>query len=279
LPGCAVYEFLYGKPPSREVRRTDQELLRSAEAQMERRRFDEARKDLQRLMNQYPDSELVSVARLLSAQTLYHDKKYDEAQSEYVRFMELYPQHERLDEAHYYLGLTYFRMADTPDRDQTMTRKALEQFETLLTQMPDSSYVRDARDKSALCRSKLAEKETYVGRFYFDRGHYGAAVGRFRRVLATYPGAGFDDQALYYLGESLWQLEQKDEAREPWTRLIREHSQSEWAEPAARRLGVALVRTGPPKPKGPGPLDRMWDGMKSSWTELGETIKGYQIFK
>lgn len=279
LPGCGVYEFLYGKPPSREVRRTDQDLLRSAEVQMERRRYEEARKDLQRLMNQYPDSELVSVARLTAARTLYFDKKYDEAQSEYLRFLELYPQHERLDEAHYYLGMAYFRLSDTVDRDQSVTRKSLEQFDLLLNQMPDSQYAADAKERREVCRNKLAEKEIYVGRFYFDRGNYGAAVARFRLLLANYAGAGFDDQALYYLGETLWQLEQKDEARAAFTRLVQEHSQSEWAEPAARRLGVALVQTGAPKPKGPGPLTRMWEGMKSTWTELGDTIRDSRIFQ
>ena len=279
LPGCGVYEFLYGKPPSREIRRSDQDLMRSAEAQIERKRYDDARKDLQRLMNQYPDSELVSLARLTAAQTLYHDKKYDEAQSEYLRFMELYPQHDRLDEAHYYLGMTYFRLSDTTDRDQSVTKKALEQFDILLKQMPDSSYVPDAKERILICRRKLAEKEAYVGRFYFDRGNYGAAVGRLRLLLANYSGAEFDDVALYFLGESLWQLEQKDEAREAFARVVQDHSQSEWAEPAARRLGVALVRSGPPKPKGPGPMDRMWEGMKNSWVEMGESIKGYQIFR
>ncbi len=279
LSGCALYDFLYGKPPSREMRRSDEELLRSAQVQMERKRWDEARKDLQRLMNQYPDSELVSQARLTAARTLYHDKKYDEAQSEYLRFMELYPQHDRLDEAHYYLGMTYYRLSDTPDRDQSVTKKALEQFDIVIKQMPDSTYIADAKERILICRHKLAEKEAYVGRFYYSRGNYGAAVGRFRLLLASYSDAGFDDLALYFLGESLWQLEQKDEARQALARVVQDHSQSEWAAPAARRLGVALVRTGAPKPKGPGPLDRMWDGMKETWTELGESMRSYQIFR
>ena len=64
LPGCAAYEYLYGKSSSREAQRSDQDLLRSAEIQLQRRRYEEARKDLQRLMNQHPDSDLISTARL-----------------------------------------------------------------------------------------------------------------------------------------------------------------------------------------------------------------------
>ncbi len=279
LQGCAIYEYLYGQAPRRESQRTDQDLLRSAEGQIQRRRYDEAHKDLQRLMNQYPESEFLALARLTSARALYLAKKYDEARAEYQRFLDLHPQHERSDEAHYHMGMAYFRQADAPDRDQTFTRKALEEFDLLLSQMPDSQYAPDARERRSLARKKLAEKELYVGIFYFNQGRYAAAVGRFSNLLAQYRGAGFDDQALYYLGESLWQLEQKDQGRVAFQRVVQDHSQSEWAAPAAARLAITLVRTGPPKPKGPGPVDRLWEGLKETWNELADTVKDYQIFR
>jgi len=278
LQGCGIYEYLYGGPARREGQRSDQELLRTAEVAMDRRNYEDARKDLQRLMNQYPDSELVTSARLGTAKSLYLEKKYEEARAEYQRFLDLHPQHERADEAYYYLAMSYFRQADTPDRDQTFTRKALDGFELILNQMPDSQYAPDARERRVQCRRKLAEKELYVGTFYFGRGNYAAAVGRFNNLLSQYPGAGFDDAALYYLGESLWQLEQKDQARAAFQRVVQEHSQSEWAPQAAARLGATLVRIGPPKPKGPGPIDRMWEGLKETWDKLPETIKGYKVF-
>ncbi|HEX9900060.1 MAG TPA: outer membrane protein assembly factor BamD [Candidatus Methylomirabilis sp.] len=279
LSGCGIYEYVYGRPPQRETQRTDQDLLRSAEAQLQRHRYEEARKDLQRLMNQYPESDLLTAARLASARSLYLDKKYDEARAEYQRFLELHPQHERSDEAHYYLGMAYFRQADSPDRDQTFSKKALEHFDVLITQMPDSQYAPDVRDRRMQARRKLAEKEVYIGTFYFDRENYAAAAGRFSALLAQYSGAGLDDVALYYLGESLWRLEQKDAARAAFQRVVQDHSQSEWAPPSAQRLGVTLVRTGPPKPKGPGPVDHLWQGLRETWEELADTVKGYQIFR
>jgi outer membrane protein assembly factor BamD len=246
---------------------------------MDRRNYEDARKDLQRLMNQYPDSELVTLARLGSAKALYMGKKYEEARAEYQRFLDLHPQHERADEAHYYLAMSYFRQTDSPDRDQTFTRKALDEFELLINQMPDSQYTPDARGRRVECRRKLAEKELYVGTFYFNRDNYTAAVARFNSLLVQYPGAGFDDVALYYLGESLWKLEQMDEARAAFQRVVQEYSQSEWAPRAAARLSVTLVRTGPPRPKGPGPMERMWEGLKVTWDELLDTMKDYKIFQ
>ena len=279
VQGCAVYDFLYGKPPRRTAQQSDQELMRSAEQQLQRGRYDDARQDYQRLMNQYPDSDLVAMARLGTARALYQDKKYDEARTEYQRFLELHPQNERADEAHYYLGMAYVRSADAPDRDQTYTRRGLEEFELLVRQMPDSQYVPDARAQIVTARRKLAEKELYVGRFYYDRSNYAAAVGRFKSVLAHGNATGLEDQALYFLGDSLWQLEQKEEARVAFRQLVQDYSQSEWAPAAASRIDTPLVRVGPPMPSGPGIFARMGQALRETWNELGDTVKSYRLFQ
>jgi outer membrane protein assembly factor BamD len=279
LQGCAIYDKIYGTPPRRESAQSDQALLRSAESDIQQKRYDDARKNLQRLMNQYPDSELVTSARLALAKALYLDKKYEEARTEYQRFLELHPQSDRADEAHYYLGMAYFRMADTPDRDQTATQKALEEFDIVLKQFPDSQYVSDSQQRAVAARKKLAEKEVYVAVFYFSRGNYSAAAARAAGALQRYPGSEFEDQALYYLGESLWRLEQKDEARVAFQRLVQDHSQSEWAPAAAARLSTALVRTGQPKPPGPGMWDQMKQAMQETWEELADTVRSYQFLR
>jgi outer membrane protein assembly factor BamD len=279
VQGCAIYDKLYGAPTRRDSAQSDQALLQSAEADIQRKRYEDARKNLQRLMNQYPDSELVTAARLALAKALYLDKKYEEARTEYQRFLELHPQSDRADEAHYYLGMTYFRMADTPDRDQTATLKALEEFTLVIKQMPDSPFVPDAQQRATLARKKLAEKEVYIAVFYFNRGNYAAAAARAAGALQRYPGSEFEDSALYYLGESLWRLEQKDEARVAFQRLVQDHSQSEWAPSAAARLATALVRTGQPKPPGPGMWDQMKQAMQETWEELSDTVRSYQFLR
>lgn len=280
LSGCAIYDFLYGAPTSRSTaRRSDQDLLRSAEANIQGRRYEDARKDAQALLNQYPESELQAAARLTAGRAFYLDRKYDEAKAEFQRFLELYPQSDRVDEAHYYLGMTNFRQTDTADRDQSYTKKALEEFDILITQMPDSQFVADAREKRAICRRKLAERELYVGQFYFGRDQYNAAAGRFATLLREYGEAGLDDQALYYLGESLWRLEQRDAARAAFQRLVEEHSQSPLAQAAADRIDMVLVKTGAPPPEGPGFISRVWQGMKETWEEFTGTVKDYRVFQ
>ena len=280
LTGCAFYDYLYGTPtPRTTTGGSDESLLRAAEGNMQRQQYAQARQNLQRLLNQYPDSELATAARLALARAFYEDRKYDEARNEYQRFLELHPQNERADEAVYYLGMCYFKQSETIDRDQTASRRALEQFQILMKQMPDSQYVPDARERATAMQRKLVQHDLYVAQYYFERGGYDAAVLRCQRILAEFPGNEGEDQALYLLGESLWQLEQKTEARPAFQKLVDQYSQSDYAPQAADRLGVVLVKTGPPKPPGPSLWQRMSQGMKETWDEFLDTARTYSVFR
>ncbi len=240
--------------PSRrlEVERSDSDLLYAAERHLRQKQYDEARESLQRLINRFPDSEHVPVARLGLGRAYYLDEKFDEARAEYLRFIEFFPQHERVDEAYYFLGMAYYQEMKPADRDQTSTHKALEAFDAVTVRMSDSPYAEDARTRALQCRERLAAHEIDVGIFYYRNIMYGAALRRFRGVLKRYPGASRRDTAVYYLGESLWELGQIEEAREAWGRLLREFPSSSHAPAAARRLGGALTSPLPDPEKAPG---------------------------
>ena len=248
---------------------SDQELLQNAETELKGKKYEDARQSLQRLINQYPDSELVAEARLRSAKALFDQERYEEARAEYQRFLELFPEHERIDEARYYIGLSHFRQLEGVDRDQSSAQHALSQFQTLLKTMPDSTYAEDAAVKVAICRHRLAEKEMYVGGFYFQRAQYGAAVNRFNTVLKDYAGIGLDDGALYYKGEALWRLEQREASAQTFQRIVREFPESPFAPQAASRLGVVLVKPVRPKVEDTRPWS---ERVKSWWSEVVRSL-------
>ena len=169
-----------------------------------------------------------------TARSAFEKGEYREARGLYLGFLNLFPHHPLGEEAHYFLGLSYFNEMRDVDRDQSFTRKALQHFQAVL-QKPDSPYAADVRAKIVLCRRRLAEKEIYVGAFYLKRGHYNAALGRFDTVLNNYYGIGLGDQALFYKAVTLWRLKRQEEARVVFLRL-QEHSGSTVAQEAAGRL-------------------------------------------
>lgn len=241
VSGCATLDFFSPKQVEAPGG-SDRELMSLADTAFALKKYDDGRKHLQRLINQFPESELVPTARLIVGRTYFDEKRYDEARAEYQRFIELFPQHEQLDEAQYYTALSYFRQIEKVDRDQTMTRKAVKEFRTLISEYRSSQFVPDAQAMLTESQRQLANRELFVGKFYFHRAAYGAAISRFESVLKEFPGFEYDDQALYYLGESLWELEQKEPAKAAFQRLIAEFPDSDMTPQAAKRIGVAFVQ-------------------------------------
>ncbi|MGH7369870.1 MAG: outer membrane protein assembly factor BamD [Candidatus Methylomirabilaceae bacterium] len=278
VSGCAILDRFTSKR-AEAPGGSDQELMSRAEAAMTRKKYDEGRKNLQRLINQFPESELVPAARLSVARSYFTERRYDEARAEYQRFIELFPQHERLDEAHYYMALSYFKQMDKPDRDQSFARKALAGFQTVAGEFKDSQYAPDARAKLTQCSRQLAEREIYVGKFYFHRGSYGAAIKRFEKILRDYPGSGYDDQALYYLGESLWELEQRTAAKAAFEKLVAQHPDSDVALLGAKRIGVTLVQDPAKRKPSPGFFSGAVSTVKDTFSELKDAFLDNDIWQ
>jgi len=278
ISGCASME-LFASKQAEAPASSDQELMSQAESAFALKKYDEGRKHLQRLINQFPESELVPTARLNVGRTYFDEKRYDEARAEYQRFVELFPQHEQVDEAQYYTGLAYFRQIEKVDRDQTMTEKAVREFRTLVSEFRNSQFAPDAQAKLAECYRQLVERELYVGKFYFHREAYGAAIPRFESILKEYPGSKYNDQALYYLGESLWELEQKGAAKTAFERLIAEFPNSDMAPLAAKRIGLAFVQDPRSRKPSAGLLSGALDSMSDALSELGDAIMDSSIWQ
>jgi tol-pal system protein YbgF len=95
--------------------------------------------------------------------------------------------------------------------------EAIAQFNTLIAQFPDHS---------------LASNCVYwIGEAYFGSGNYREAANAFNRVL-SYPRSLKKDDALLMLGRAHMQLNQKEEARQAFDRLIKEFPTSEFVAKA-----------------------------------------------
>lgn len=215
---------------------SDAQLLQQAEEALAAKKYEKAEGLLKKLMAEYPASDWIPRARLDLGRAYYEDEKYPEAKAEYQKFLDLHPRHQLIDEAHYYLGLSYFAEISTVDRDQSSTQRALAEFQALLKEAPDSRYASEAREKIKLCQEKLAGHELFVGRFYFRKGKYNAACGRLRYLLSHYPGTSVEEDALYYLGESYYRLKEKEKATYTFLALLERYPDSDYASEVRVRL-------------------------------------------
>jgi outer membrane protein assembly factor BamD len=213
------------------------------------RDWDSARQYFRRLIDAFPQSQYQPEARIALADSYLSQGGPGNsilAVAAYREFLTLYPSAPQAAYAQFQAAESYFRQINSPDRDQTPTLQALDEYQRLLDVYPNSQYVEPARDRIQECRQTLAEAEFMVGRFYQrTRKAWRAAIGRYERVLRDYPDYEHLDEVLFRLGETLSASARFLEARPVFARLEEEYPDSEWVS-EARELVAEMPVMLPP---------------------------------
>lgn len=176
----------------------------------------------------YPFSQLAKRAIIMSAFASYEAGDMVKARASARRYLDLYPSDEDAAYAQYLIGLTHYDRIVDVGRDQATTKNALEQLTATMQRYPTSEFARDAELKVDLTNDHLAGKEMQVGRYYLKRGHYPAAINRFRRVIDLYETTSQTPEALHRIVEANLALGLDDEALAAATVLGHNFPGSEW---------------------------------------------------
>ncbi|HZR32491.1 MAG TPA: outer membrane protein assembly factor BamD [Terriglobales bacterium] len=172
---------------------------------MKHNKFDVARLTLQTLINAYPDSEYVARAKLAVGDSWYAEggtASLAQAEAEYRDFITFFPNMPEAAEAQLKIANIHFSQMEKPDRDFTHAVRAEDEYRQIILQYPDSKLVPVAKEKLREVQEVLAEREFRVGRFYYLRGSWAAAIARLKGVSDRYPLYSGADEALYMLGQS-----------------------------------------------------------------------------
>lgn len=182
---------------------------------------------------------LKTVAELRIADALYKDENYIEAAAEYENFRKLHPKHTKAPYALYMLGMCNYQQVKKIDTDQAPLKNAVTYFESFLQEYQGSDLTGKVREKLADCRSKQADYEVYVGRYYYRTDKYNAAIVRLKDSLEKYPKATVNDEALFLLGNAYLRTGEKEKAKESLARLVKEYPRSQLAEKAKKLMTKA----------------------------------------
>jgi outer membrane protein assembly factor BamD len=183
----------------------DKVLFDRAMDAMKHNRFDVARITLQTLINTYPDSEYIARAKLAVADSWYAEggtASLAQAEAEYKDFETFFPNMPEAAEAQLKIANIHYQEMEKPDRDYTHAMRAEDEYRQLIMQYPDSKLIPEAKQRLLEVQEVIAEREYEVGRFYFLRQSYPAAIARLRSLIDKYPLYSKADEALYLLGQS-----------------------------------------------------------------------------
>jgi outer membrane protein assembly factor BamD len=224
-----------------------QEVYEKAQQKIAHKRYYTGRTMLQELMPRVSpdDRELLPKIQLAIADAFFKDGgqlNYGEALNGFRTFLTYYPNHEEAARAQYMVGMSLFQQALSPDRDQTLTRQAIQEFDKVQTVYPASPLVEQAKRKIVECNDRLADHERLVGRFYQRRKRYNAAIDRYRAVLVDYPRYSKTGAVLLDIGTCLLKVGNRPEAEEFFARLFEDQPNSKLAS-KAKELQAEYDRT------------------------------------
>ena len=192
---------------------TPEQIYRMGEYQLETAADNkEAARYFSEVERLYPYTEWAKRATVMEAFAYHRARDYEAARGAAQRYLDFYPGDEDAPYAQYLLALSYYDQIEEVGRDQGLTFQALQALRAVIERYPDSEYARSAMLKFDLAFDHLAAKEMEIGRFYLRRGHYTAAINRFRSVVQDYQTTSHTPEALHRLVEAYLALGLDDEA-------------------------------------------------------------------
>jgi outer membrane protein assembly factor BamD len=212
---------------------------------LNRKRWLTAREFFRTLMDGYPQSPHRADAKLGIGDSFLGEKTseaYVLAINEYREFLAYYPTHERAHYAQFQLAMSYFNQMRGPERDQTDTKSAIQEFTVYIQRYQGRPLFAEAQQRLREARDRLSMSEYRVGYFYYrTQRWYPGAIDRLAAILRDDPEFTHRDDVYFYLAQSLLKLGRPAEALPYLDRLLKEFEQSEHLEVAKKQ--VEEIRT------------------------------------
>jgi outer membrane protein assembly factor BamD len=246
-----------------DSKQPDKVLFDRAMDALKHNKFDVARLTLQTMINTYPDSEFIARAKLGVADSWYAEggsAALAQAENEYADFRTFFPNMPEAAEAQLKIANIHYQQMEKPDRDYTHAARAEQEYRALIQQFPDSKLLPEAKQRLREVQEVLADREFGIGRFYYLRPAYPAAIARLQSLVERYPLYSRADESLYLLGQSYeneiaivnlqkyetgslaWKGQQKliedftNKAADAYNKIMTRYPAMDWAADAKLRL-------------------------------------------
>ncbi|OPX99226.1 MAG: Outer membrane protein assembly factor BamD precursor [Syntrophorhabdus sp. PtaB.Bin006] len=218
---------------------------------MKAKKYDKAIKKFSEVKEEFPFDPMALIATVKLGDVYFEQKEYTLAMGVYEDFFNTHPEDDNIPYVLSRLGECYEKLALSMDRDQSYLYKAIEKYTYLKNRYPSSSSTGVADERLKKLQQKLADRELYVGEFYYRSLQYNAAITRLEYMVKKYPDAKGIDKAFYCLAMSYGELGDPAKSDYYFDRLRKEYPKSIYGRTVVRRERKTLQakKMEPPSPK------------------------------
>jgi outer membrane protein assembly factor BamD len=159
--------------------------------------YEEAVKDFDAIILQYPGSSIMDDAQYYLAMTRFQRGEYILAAYQFSKLIKSMPSSDFLADAQFMLADCYYELSPDFTLDQQYTKKAIEEFQVFIDFFPLNEKVAQAETKINKLNDKMAKKEFEAARIYGKMEYYDAALKYYDTVLEVYHDTQYAPMALY----------------------------------------------------------------------------------
>lgn len=228
----------------------DRELYRQSVDAIRKGRFDEGRILLNTMINTYPESPLIKIAKLSIADSYYlqgGSKSLAQAEVEYRDWIQFFPDDKLACDTMLKMAEIHLKQVMAADRDTTHAKLAERQLKEMLRRCSSNAEAKEkAEELMTEVQEILAMHELKVARFYFDiRESAQAAQMRTEEILNKYPNFSRFDEALFLHARAMENQEDTETASQNLAQIVSSYPHSEYAD----RARETLKKWGKPVPE------------------------------
>ena len=245
LPGKSgdKYEELTGSvAPGR-----DRVLFVEAAKEVRKGNHDTGRLLFATVINTYPDSAYLPLAKLAIADSFYLEgttSSLIQAGQAYEEWRTFFRTDALADDALFKVAETEMRQMGLSDRDITHARKAEQRLKALLQEYPQTELRSQVEAALREVQDNLAMHNLQVARFYYDtrynhkKGGLKGSQDRLKEIVDKYPNFCLMDEVLFRFATTFQEEEEPDEAAKLYQQLVRDYPNSEYVEKAKDQLNI-----------------------------------------
>jgi outer membrane protein assembly factor BamD len=234
----------------------DRVLFEEAATQVRKGSHETGRLLFSTIINTYPDSPFLPLAKLAIADSFYLEgttASLVQAAQAYLDWLTFFPTDPLADDAMLKVAEAEMRQMGLPNREIPHARKAEQRLKALLQQYPNTELRPIVEARLRETQENLAMHSYQIGDFYRDRyigrkGGLKGAQSRYKEVIEKYPNFSQRDGVLFKLAYTYQQEEEPDEAAKYYQDLLRNFPNSEYAEKAKEQLSIIGVPIPEPDP-------------------------------
>lgn len=236
----------------------DRVLFEEAARQVRKGSHDTGRLLFTTIINTYPDSAFLPLAKLAIADSFYLEGTTSaliQAAQAYQDWLTFFPTDPLADDAMLKVAESEMRQMGLSDRDITHARKAEQRLKVLLQQYPQSKLRPDVEGRLREVQENLAMHNLLIARFYYDARYKGSKGGlkgaqsRLKEIFDKYKDFSFLDEVLFRLATTYQQEEEPDEAAKYYQQILRNYPYSEYGDKAREQLSIIGAPIPEPDPE------------------------------